>query len=38
MLSSKTNMTYSKKYAKYKCVYFNEIISLKMKIKNENEV
>ena len=38
MLSSKTNMRYSKKRAKNKCVLFNEIkiIIMKMKVKMKN--
>ena len=39
MLSSKPNMIYYKKYAKNKCIYFNEImwiIVMKMKLKMKN--
>ena len=38
MLSSKANMKYSKKYAKNKCVCFNEImwlIIMKMRLKKK---
>ena len=39
MLSYKTNMRYSKKFAKNKCTYFNEIVCLiimKMRLKMKN--